>query len=188
MSGDSLKSTFSRISADTRFSSEEIDRRLDLRHQFTTEATVTEETSRARMSTRTADIGRGGCFVDTLVPLPVASNVRVILFRGKETLEAPGTVVYSQSGLGMGIAFGDLSPEQTAMLERWLSALSAPHDQPADTHSAKPKHEEPHPSDDSVAVRLIYLLVGKGLLTESDAASLLRERGHGGRSSHDPLF
>jgi len=188
MSDDSLKTNLSRLSPDASVS-EEIDRRLDLRHQFTTEATVTEESSRARMTTRTADIGRGGCFVDTLVPLPVASNVHVVLYRGKETLEAPGAVVYSQSGLGMGIAFGHLSPEQTAMLERWLSELSTPHEQhSAAVPSAKAHHEEPRPSDDSVAVRLIYLLVGKGLLTESDASSLLRERGHGGRSSRDPLF
>lgn len=187
MADDSVKTTPHQVSADTT-SSEEIDRRLDLRHQFTTEAIVTEETSRARMSTRTADIGRGGCFVDTLVPLPVTSNVRVALYRGKETLETPGTVVYSQSGLGMGIAFGHISPDQSAMLERWLSELSTPHEQPAETPAGRTKRQESRPSDDSVAVRLIYLLVGKGLLTESDASTLLRDRAHDHRSSRDPLF
>lgn len=186
MSEDILKTTLSHGSSDAR-SAAEIDRRLDLRHQFTTEATVTEETSRARMSTRTADIGRGGCFVDTLVPLPVGSNVRMTLYRGKETLETPGVVIYSQSGLGMGIAFGDISPEQRVTLERWLTELSAPHEQPAETPFAKTKHEEPRLSDDSVAVRLIYLLVGKGLLTESDATALLRDRALG-LASRDPLF
>jgi hypothetical protein len=183
---DSLKTNVTHASSDARLSSEEIDRRLDLRHQFTTEATVTEETSRARMTTRTADIGRGGCFVDTLVPLPVGSNVRVTLYRGKDALEAPGSVVYSQSGLGMGIAFGEISPEQSALLERWLTQLSTPPEQAAEVPFAKNKREESRPLEDSVAIRLIYLLVGKGLLTESDAATLLRDRGHGGR--RDPLF
>jgi hypothetical protein len=188
MSEHSLKTPLSRASAEPRLSSEEIDRRLDLRHQFTTEATVTEETSGARMSTRTADIGRGGCFVDILLPLPVGSNVRVILYRGKETLETPGTVVYSQSGLGMGIAFGDISREQSVMLERWLGELSAPPERPAQTPFTRGKGEEPRSSGDSVAVRLIYLLVGKGLLTQADAAALLRDASHGNRSSGDPLF
>lgn len=184
---ETLKSTLIRGSADS-LSSEEIDRRLDLRHQFTTEATVTEETSGGRIFTRTADIGRGGCFVDTLLPLPVGSNVRVTLYRGNKTLEAPGTVVYSQSGLGMGIAFGDISLEQRATLEHWLTELSAPPEQPAQSPFARANREEPRPSDDSVALRLIYLLVGKGILTESDAAALLRDRAHGNRPSRDPLF
>ena len=61
----------------------EADRRNADRHVFTASAEVIEVGSGARFSTRTTDLGPGGCFVDTMLPFPVGAKVRVIVEKGK---------------------------------------------------------------------------------------------------------
>src|SRR5579863_6354588 len=90
----------------------EADRRNTDRHPFTASAEVVELGSGAKFSTRTTDLGPGGCFVDTMVPFPVGANVRVIVHKGKTNFETGGVVVYSQAGLGMGIAFENMEPRE----------------------------------------------------------------------------
>jgi len=79
----------------------EADRRNADRHVFTASAEVVELSSGARFSTRTTDLGPGGCFVDTMLPFPVGAKVRVNVQKGKTQFETGGVVVYSQTGLGM---------------------------------------------------------------------------------------
>src|ERR1700730_4614187 len=100
------------------------DRRETERHMFTAGADVREISSGARFSTRTTDLGPGGCFVDTTNPFPVGSKLHVRLHKGKTSFETTGTVVYSQHGLGMGIAFSDLAQERRSALESWLADLT----------------------------------------------------------------
>src|SRR5579863_9128169 len=78
----------------------EADRRGNDRHLVTASAEVIELSSGARFSTRTTDMGPGGCFIDTLTPFPVGAKVRVTVYRGASHFETMGTVVYSQQGLG----------------------------------------------------------------------------------------
>ena len=79
---------------------QEAERRIAERHMFTAGAEVVELNSGARFSTRTTDLGPGGCFVDTTVPFPIGSNVRITLNKGTKAFATPGTVVYSQHGFG----------------------------------------------------------------------------------------
>src|SRR5690349_18261156 len=87
---------------------ESAERRGAIRHQITVSAEVVEIKSGTRFSSRTTDLGPGGCFVDTLMPLPVGSAVRTRLSKDNVSFEAVGTVTFSQTGLGMGIAFEDM--------------------------------------------------------------------------------
>src|ERR1700730_7817907 len=95
---------------------QEAERRIAERHMFTAGAEVIELKSGARFSTRTTDLGPGGCFVDTVCPFPVGSKVRVTLQKSKTTFQTAGTVVYSQMGLGMGIGFEDHDESQRVAL------------------------------------------------------------------------
>ena len=81
------------------------ERREGNRHIFTAAADVVEISSGARFSTRTTDLGPGGCFVDTTNPFPVGSKLHVRLHKGKTSFETAGIVVYSQNGLGHGNRF-----------------------------------------------------------------------------------
>jgi hypothetical protein len=87
---------------------------------FTESAEVIDLASQGQFSLRTTDVGTGGCFLDAVFPLPVGSRVRVILHQALKDFQAEGQVVYSQPGLGMGIAFDELNSEQRLSLMRLI--------------------------------------------------------------------
>ena len=151
----------------------EAERRGADRHSFTASADVIELSSGARFSTRTTDLGPGGCFVDTMTPFPVGAKVRVTVKKAKSDFQTEGTVVYSQTGLGMGIAFAELNSEQRVALEEWLTELTGGkqihHDAPATAKMGSFGHGMDHAS----LVRLVQLMIGKGILTEAEGASVL---------------
>ncbi|MGH9698271.1 MAG: PilZ domain-containing protein [Candidatus Acidiferrales bacterium] len=152
---------------------QEAERRTQDRQMFTVTAEVVEFFTGARFSSRTMDLGPGGCFIDTTNPLPVTTKVQLKLTKGQTTLQTGGTVVYSQNGLGMGIAFSNLEPEQQKALDSWLSGMAA--DRPI---AAKPSEEtlrsSPNQLADGRAIkRLLRLLVMKGIFTEAEASSVL---------------
>jgi len=68
------------------------------------------------LSMRLSDIGLGGCFIETLLPFAVDARVRIRLTRGIVEFETEGRVAFSQSGIGMGIAFDELSEDQRLAL------------------------------------------------------------------------
>jgi hypothetical protein len=159
----------------------EAERRNADRHSFTASAEVVELSSGARFSTRTTDLGPGGCFVDTMVPFPVGANVRVHVKKGDTEFETGGVVVYSQGGLGMGIAFETLPVEQRESLDVWLAELTGGrhHASSIQPMRAASKPEQKHHADQTAAlVRLVQLMIGKGILTEGEGTSIL----------HDPLL
>jgi hypothetical protein len=160
----------------------EAERRVADRHSFTASAEVIELSSGARFSTRTTDLGPGGCFVDTMVPFPVGASVRVHVKKGETQFDTGGTVVYSQIGLGMGIAFDTLAPEQRESLDTWLAELTGGrHHSPAASEASRiAQHPAPkHRADQTASlVRLVRLMIGKGILTESEGTSIL----------HDPVL
>lgn len=156
----------------------EADRRGADRHVFTAAAEVVDMATGARFSTRTTDLGPGGCFVDTLSPLPVGSQVHVSVRKGQTHFQSEGTVVYSQDGLGMGIEFSSLDSTQQKALETWLTELTGGrYIAPVELRQEKraPRLSTP---DHAVVVRLIQMLVGKGLLTDAEGQSVL----------HDPVL
>lgn len=161
--------------SETAATAEKVERRANLRYQLTVGADVTELKSGARLVTRTNDISLGGCFVDALAPHPVGTRVRLTISKGNEAFEALGKVIYSQAGLGMGIAFTSVLPEHRALLDSWLLEFGADYSAgPKET----PKPTESQKADDpesALTIKLIHLLIARGLLTEEDADNLLRD-------------
>ncbi|MGH9745561.1 MAG: PilZ domain-containing protein [Candidatus Acidiferrales bacterium] len=153
------------------------ERRGGDRHVFTASADVVEISSGARFSTRTTDLGPGGCFVDTTNPFPVGSKLHVKLHKGKTSFETSGMVVYSQNGLGMGIAFSDLADDRRAALETWLADLTGDRQAHEMVHEAasapRPTSQHRGDSQKTSLVRLVQLMIGKGILTEAEGASVL---------------
>jgi len=97
------------------------DRRSSPRYNLIVAATLAESGSVTRISARTSDISRTGCYVDTLTPLAKGKTLRVILTRGDETFETEGKVTYVSAGLGMGIQFDQpVDAQQLAVLDSWL--------------------------------------------------------------------
>jgi len=156
------------------------ERRHSVRYQFTASAQVVDRMTGARFSTRTTDLGPGGCFVDTLVPFPEGTLVHISLQKGQNTFETDGYVVYSQTGLGMGLAFNDLEAEQAKALRDWLKEVTAEREATFEILSAarniSPRaHGSGNANDKAMIVRMVHLLIGKGMLTEAEGAAVLYE-------------
>ena len=154
---------------------EDAERRSGNRHVFTASAEVIEVSSGARFSTRTTDLGPGGCFVDTTNPFPVGAKVRVSIHKGKNEFHTPGTVVYSQHGLGMGISFTGLDEGQRQALNAWIHGIAEEVHAPTGFSRSQVKAEfDPQTvSQNTALVRLVRLMISKGMLTEAEGASVL---------------
>ncbi|MGB0036700.1 MAG: PilZ domain-containing protein [Candidatus Acidiferrales bacterium] len=175
MQDDGQKKNFQGSKYSNSASVKESERRGADRIQFTATAEVVELSSGARFSTRTTDLGPGGCFVDTTIPFPVGTKVRVRLVKGKSSFEADGAVVYSQSGLGMGISFEELNPERREALESWLGSVAGERLAVSDEHRVVRGSGNTLAPDRAMVIRLVHLLVEKRILTDADAASILHE-------------
>lgn len=86
-------------------------------------ADVTDMESNTRLSARTSEIGIGGCYVDAMNPFPIGTIVSVRISRDRGAFEARGKIVYSDSTMGMGVAFTEMAPEQRSVLENWLAEI-----------------------------------------------------------------
>jgi len=97
------------------------DRRDALRYALILSAEVVELATSAVLTARSSDVSRSGCYIDTLNPVPVGSQVKVQLRRGEIVFETSARVVYICPGLGMGLHWGkNPTPEKLAILDRWL--------------------------------------------------------------------
>jgi PilZ domain len=101
-----------------------VERRAAPRYPLVLAAEVVELPRGARLSARTSDVSRTGCYIDTLNPIPNGSQVRLRITHEDETFEATGRIVYVSFGLGMGVAFTEVAPEQQKRLDRWLEAAN----------------------------------------------------------------
>lgn len=101
--------------------------RREPRYPFIASAELLEANSGSRMSTRISDLSFGGCYVDTINPLPDGTVVQLKIFTETHLFEAPATVVYSHTHLGMGMQFREVQPKFEEVLRLWL---------PEETHKA----------------------------------------------------
>jgi hypothetical protein len=96
------------------------ERRRSPRYPFIASAELVEQVSEARMSTRVSELGLHGCYLDMMNPFPQGTKVLIKIFTDAEYFESPGTVVYSQHNMGMGVKFEEVKPAFTAVLNKWL--------------------------------------------------------------------
>jgi hypothetical protein len=149
------------------------ERRKSARHTFSAAVEVFEPLSHLRIAGRSSDLSLGGCYLDMISPLPVGTQVTVRLQKGNTTLEAPATVIYSKVGMGMGLAFGEMTQDARGVLEA-LTALST-EEVSAKVESAAmntPAAKSPT-LDRAVVHQLIRLLIRKRVLTEDEGTGLL---------------
>lgn len=70
-----------------------------------------------------SSISVGGLYIETATPLPEGATV-LLQFRLEDSDENPITVqalvMYIHDGIGMGVAFTDLPPEQQKRIERLI--------------------------------------------------------------------
>ncbi|PYU41381.1 MAG: hypothetical protein DMG54_20045 [Acidobacteria bacterium] len=148
------------------------ERRDAHRHAFVAPAVVVDAQTGARISARTSDLSLGGCYIDTLNPFPLGTTLRLRIHRNDEIFDAPASTASSHTGSGMGLLFGEMTPEQRSMLAGWLDECVAPS---RSSPTAPLQAEKTDQRDHLLAVKLIHSLVQKGVLSQSEAAALLED-------------
>lgn len=99
------------------------ERRRSPRYPFFASAEIVEVRTGIRLTGRTNELSRNGCYFDMMNPLPAGSRVEIRIVNQEQTFEAKGHVVYSQSNMGMGVTFDQIGVSHRLMLESWLGTL-----------------------------------------------------------------
>ncbi len=160
------------------------ERRNNGRCPFIASAELVDLQSNSRLSARTMDLDRGGCYIDTINPLRVGTPVTLQLHKENRSFRTRAEVVYVQHGNGMGLAFANAEAEQSRILERWIAGLDAtaapnsstadsvePSEQQAVWHAKN--HDETRGA--SPLTYLILMLVQKNILNETEGKALLKK-------------
>jgi PilZ domain len=95
-------------------------RRRGQRFPFVAAAEVTESVSQTSLHARVTELSLYGCYIDMANPLPHGSEVFIKIFTDLDFFEASASVVYSQTNLGIGLAFHEVNPRFLPTLKKWL--------------------------------------------------------------------
>jgi hypothetical protein len=96
------------------------EKRRTPRYPFIAVAEITDAASGAQLNSQVAELSLNGCYIDMLNTLPVNTKVTLKIFADSECFEATASVIYAHQGLGMGLAFQDVSLKSGVLLRRWL--------------------------------------------------------------------
>jgi hypothetical protein len=166
------------------------ERRTNRRCSFIASAQLVDLNSNSRLAARTADIDRGGCYIDTLNPLPAGTTVMLRVRRENQSFKANAEVVYVQTGIGMGLAFIAAEAEQVRTLDQWIAGLDAAialntskPELPQSSERAitsyqseRPRRKFTNEREESISLMyLILMLVQKKVLSEIEGQTLLRK-------------
>jgi hypothetical protein len=156
-----------------------VERRRNLRFPFSAAVEAIEIKSGTKITGRTSDLGLGGCYVDTLNPFAVGTEATIRILKEKESFEAQGRVIYSQIGMGMGLAFVSAQPNQVRLFQRWLQEISgqpiAAQETPAQVAPDTAPAQESQTLKNFVLSDLIMTLMQKKVLTDEEGKDLLRK-------------
>jgi PilZ domain len=168
------------------------ERRASVRYAVSAFAEVIEPETRTRLRGRATDLGQGGCYVDAISPFPVGTTVQIRLTSGRRTFQSQACVIYAISGMGMGMAFTEMPPDQATVLRTWVGELSGEMEPQTELES-KPElgltsnaansnpEADGSPQLGSVMEELVGLLARKRLLSETEAGELRKKLFPGAR-------
>ena len=161
------------------------ERRKEVRFSVSASAEMLELRTRTHLNGRASDLGAGGCYIDTLTPFPVSASLMLNLTSENHNVQAKVNVVYAQIGMGMGLAFTEMTAKQKENLTAWLRELNGEPAQLQASQANMPYVQEvtiepPIAQAEDMGLlealqELISLLRVKRILSDSEA-KLLREK------------
>jgi hypothetical protein len=84
------------------------------------------DSQRANMSTSATDVGGRGCYVETMLPLPLGTQSTITFWINEEKLQTSAVVRASDPGVGMGIEFTTLDANVQERLQQFLDKIDTP--------------------------------------------------------------
>ena len=153
------------------------ERRQHPRFPLSATGEMIDTRSGTRINGRASDLSRGGCYMDCVSVFPIGTGVKVRIAQQNKVFTARATIV-SSDGLGMGVMFTTLEPEQICVLEQWVADLNA-----ASRNEFEPLPEENHngngtmlvPGKSYILSELIISLMRKQVLTEEEGKAFLQK-------------
>jgi PilZ domain-containing protein len=79
----------------------------------------------SHMRTKAADISGRGCYVETMLPLPVGRVLSIHLWLDAQKVDTPAVVRSCDGGVGMGIEFTGLDEATQERLQKQIEAMAA---------------------------------------------------------------
>ncbi len=147
------------------------ERRCATRSPFIAPVEMVEMQTGSRIRARTSDLSPQGCYVDTLNPLAVGAAVRLQIHRAGLVLDVLANVTSRHIGSGMGLEFGEITEAQKAVLESWLGELRFV---PLGVFgNALPAANPARRAGGDCMLRLVHVLLRKGVLTQCEAREIL---------------
>ncbi|HTZ74432.1 MAG TPA: PilZ domain-containing protein [Candidatus Aquilonibacter sp.] len=93
------------------------------RYPFVAAVELTAVESTGQLKEKTTDLSLYGCHVATKTPWAAGTKVRIRISHMGASFAALATVAHTQPGIGMGIAFTRIGPNEQALLDSWIAAL-----------------------------------------------------------------
>lgn len=84
----------------------------------------------SHMNTKSADISGRGCYVETMLPLPLGKVLNITLWLDSERVRTPAIVRSCDGGVGMGIEFTGLDDATRDRLQKKIEAMAAESEAP----------------------------------------------------------
>ncbi len=81
------------------------------------------DSERVRMNTNATDVGGRGCYVETLLPLPLGTQGTITFWMDEEKVQTTAVVRASDPGVGMGIEFTTLDSHVQERLQQFLDKI-----------------------------------------------------------------
>ena len=103
--------------------SDPAEKRRHPRFPFSTGGEAFDPQANVRVTGRLSDISRSGCYMDTISPFAVNAAITLTVTREGRTFKTKAGVVYSLNGMGMGMMFTTMEPDQARVLDGWLAEL-----------------------------------------------------------------
>jgi hypothetical protein len=94
------------------------------RHKISVVIAVQDERASTLRRLTATDISASGCYVETHVPFSIGTSLKVELWIATEKVTTRSFVRTSDPGLGMGIEFMGLKPEDQQRFQEYLKALN----------------------------------------------------------------
>ncbi len=159
------------------------EKRRHPRFPFSSGGEVFDPQANVHVTGRLSDISRSGCYMDTISPFAVNAAVILTVTHEGRTFKTKAKVAYSLNGMGMGIMFTAMEPDQARVLDGWLAELGGLlHLEPdrANPDATAPEVvAEGAPSVDQelrdIVRELIVVLSRKSIVGDVEAMAMMRK-------------
>jgi hypothetical protein len=155
-----------------------VEKRRSPRYPFSPCVEAVDIQAKTRIVGRLSDIGRNGCYMDTISPFAAEAAVTLTITSENQSFRTQAKVVYSQVGMGMGLLFTTAEPEQLRLLGMWLGKLGGETatDQEKATPKVQPEILKSTSGDlHSIVSELVSLLIRKNVVNVLEGLAILRK-------------